>query len=294
MEETPLVAEQKRDVARALLERGDVYVHLDARRVGVTVPKRLRRRGDLVLHIGHDMPVPIPDLAVDDAGVRATLSFGGRPFACELPWGAVYALVGAEGKGKVWEADVPADVQRAGAGEGARAFDRGALGWKITWGAALLAAVSVAALPFVLPKNDAEPEFATALLMWAIALALAVASVVMPQRWLRSAIESLDLPVVDEVTYVEDYRTAARRRRVLHVDGRVVTRVRKAVQMPHLLSILLPFFVTALGVVLQRLGHETSLCMPLVLLGPMVIAIRYPYDGLLAAEVSRATVAELA
>ncbi|MBK8170213.1 MAG: hypothetical protein IPK60_07680 [Sandaracinaceae bacterium] len=100
----------KKDVARALLLRGSVFVHLDPRIAEVSVPDFLRTQPQLVLQIGLDLPVPIPDLRVDDAGVFGTLSFARSPHSCVVPWNAVFALVGDDGKGMVWPNDMPAEI----------------------------------------------------------------------------------------------------------------------------------------------------------------------------------------
>lgn len=63
-----------------------------------------------MLQVGLDMPVPIPDLRVDEEGVFGTLSFKGVPFTCFVPWRAVFALVGEDGKGMVWSSEMPAEV----------------------------------------------------------------------------------------------------------------------------------------------------------------------------------------
>jgi stringent starvation protein B len=95
-----------------------VFIHLDPRRSGVSVPARLRSQAQVVLQVGLDMPVPIPDLRIDHEGVFGTLSFRGVPFACFVPWGSVFALVGEDAKGMVWHADMPeeiaAEVEREG------------------------------------------------------------------------------------------------------------------------------------------------------------------------------------
>jgi stringent starvation protein B len=103
----------KKDVARALLLRGSVFVHLDPRRPGVLVPARLRSQAQVVLQVGLDMPVPIPDLRVDEEGIFGTLSFKGIPFTCFVPWGAVFALVGEDAKGMVWSKEMPQEVATA-------------------------------------------------------------------------------------------------------------------------------------------------------------------------------------
>ena len=90
--------------------RGSVFIHLDPRKLGVLVPARLRSQAQVVLQVGLDMPVPIPDLRLDEEGVFGTLSFKGVPFSCFVPWGSVFALVGEDGKGMVWASEMPAEV----------------------------------------------------------------------------------------------------------------------------------------------------------------------------------------
>lgn len=100
----------KKDVALALLESSTVLIHLDPRTEEVRVPPWFKKQPQLVLEIGLNMPVPIPDLSVDDDAVSCTLSFSRSPFFCFIPWGAVYALVGSDGRSMVWPDDVPPEV----------------------------------------------------------------------------------------------------------------------------------------------------------------------------------------
>jgi stringent starvation protein B len=58
------------------------------------------------------MAIPIPDLRLDDDGMRCTLSFGGSPFFCVVPWNVVFAIVGGDARGMVWPDDVPVEVSR--------------------------------------------------------------------------------------------------------------------------------------------------------------------------------------
>lgn len=100
----------KRDVARALLVRGSVFIHLDPRVEGVVVPAWLKSQPQLVLQVGTDMPIPIPDLRIDDEGVFGTLSFQRSPFTCQVRWSAIFALVGEDGRGMVWPEDLPSEI----------------------------------------------------------------------------------------------------------------------------------------------------------------------------------------
>src|SRR5262252_10099990 len=100
----------KQQAFLALLREGWTSLHLDARRPGVIVPQPLRGEPHLVLQYGHDLPIPIPDLEVDDYGVRATLSFSRAAHRTVVPWSAVYVVACDDGRGVLYSEDVPPDV----------------------------------------------------------------------------------------------------------------------------------------------------------------------------------------
>lgn len=100
----------KKEVALALLERSNVDVYLDPRAKGVVVPPQFRKEPRLILKIGLNMPVPIPDLRLDDDSMSCTLSFNRSPFYCVVPWTGVFAMVGEDGRGMVWPDDVPQEL----------------------------------------------------------------------------------------------------------------------------------------------------------------------------------------
>lgn len=112
VEETRAAMPAKRSVVDKLLQDGAVLLHLDARREDVDVPEAHRGDVKLVLRIGYGLTPVIPDLAVDEEGVRATLTFRGQPHLCVVPWAAVYAVVSEDGRGLVWPEDVPPEVAR--------------------------------------------------------------------------------------------------------------------------------------------------------------------------------------
>jgi len=99
----------KQETLRAYLERGIAMIHLDARRPGVAVPPQ--HEGDPHLRINLSYRYGIPDFVIDDAHVQATLSFGGRPFTCKVPWSAVFGITSqTTGDGQVWPEDLPTEV----------------------------------------------------------------------------------------------------------------------------------------------------------------------------------------
>lgn len=122
----PLSLPPKKEVALLLLQSSTLFVHLDPRRAGVTVPKRFARQPQLVLELGLNLALPIPDLEIDERGISCTLSFDRTPFWCDLPWPSVYAMVGDDGRGMVWPDDVPPELAVSGAQPrpGASAADR--------------------------------------------------------------------------------------------------------------------------------------------------------------------------
>ena len=108
-------APDKRRTLEQLLARGAVLVHVDARRAEVSVPPRFRADPSLVLRFGYNLSPAIGELVVDDDAIAGTLTFGGQPVRCILPWTAVYAaMVEGEQRGTVWPEDVPEDVLTGG------------------------------------------------------------------------------------------------------------------------------------------------------------------------------------
>jgi stringent starvation protein B len=94
----------------ALLERSSVFIHLDPRKEEVRVPPWFKKQPQLVLQVGLNMAVRIPDLDVGDEGVSCTLSFNRSPVFCYMPWTSVFALVADDGKGMIWPNDIPKEV----------------------------------------------------------------------------------------------------------------------------------------------------------------------------------------
>jgi stringent starvation protein B len=116
----------KQQAFLALLKEGSTSLHLDARRAGVVVPEAFRQEAHLMLQYGYDLAISIPDLEVDEHGVRATLSFSRTPHVTVIPWSAVYAIASVDGRGVLYPEDVPGDVSviaGAGAAEGSEASE---------------------------------------------------------------------------------------------------------------------------------------------------------------------------
>jgi stringent starvation protein B len=108
---SPPVASKKQTLLH-YLSRGVAMLHLDARRAGVVVPPQFV--GDPHLRLNLSYRYAIPDLDIDDElGVQATLSFGGSPFQCRMPWPSIFGITShASGDGQVWPEDLPTEVQQ--------------------------------------------------------------------------------------------------------------------------------------------------------------------------------------
>lgn len=111
MSTSPPQLPPKPEVALALLQSApSVYIHLDPRSEAVVVPVWFKKQPQLVLQVGLNMTVSIPDLDVGDEGISCTLSFNRRPEYCSIPWSAIFGLVGEDGRGMIWPDSVPSEV----------------------------------------------------------------------------------------------------------------------------------------------------------------------------------------
>lgn len=83
-------------------ESGVITVLFDTRKPHVVMPPELsaenllrqKRSPILSLDYGLALPVAIPSIEVNDAGVRATLSFRDTPHDTFIPWDAIFAMQG--------------------------------------------------------------------------------------------------------------------------------------------------------------------------------------------------------
>lgn len=85
----------KKDVVRSLVDSGSVVrLYVDPRPPGVMVPASLKPLEWVCLDIGCPAALvrPIPDLVIGDFGVYGTLTFGGSPFHCEVPYEQIHAV----------------------------------------------------------------------------------------------------------------------------------------------------------------------------------------------------------
>lgn len=83
-------APQKLEAFSKLIEMGMTMVTVDSRRPGVVVPPA--HQGEIQLNLNFSLRFGIEDFRFDDDDVRASLSFGGVPHLCILPWSAVYMI----------------------------------------------------------------------------------------------------------------------------------------------------------------------------------------------------------
>lgn len=99
-----------------MVDEGTVLVTLDARRDGVVVPPQFSR--EMRLNLNFCYGFGIPDFDFDDYGVRASLSFGGVDFYCDVPWPAVYMFRShVHNDAVLFPEDVPPEMLAAAFGD---------------------------------------------------------------------------------------------------------------------------------------------------------------------------------
>lgn len=103
----------KKYIAKLILStnRSSLFVHLDPRAPDVIVPPWLRHQAQLVLQFGENLTIPITDMMLTAIGISGTLSFARTPYTCFVPWSAVFALVGDDGRGQVFDESMPQEIK---------------------------------------------------------------------------------------------------------------------------------------------------------------------------------------
>jgi hypothetical protein len=111
---SPHSAAAKKAIIETFLSTGGVVrLFLDARHPDAVTPKAHAATHDLNLDIGLDARMRIPDLELDDIGIGATLSFGGRGQWCFVPWSALWGARCDFGRA-LWYESVPPELRNSG------------------------------------------------------------------------------------------------------------------------------------------------------------------------------------
>ncbi len=98
----------KQDFLNDMLAQGDAMVCLDARQPDVQIPKA--HKTNPMLNLVFSLNFRRPFEVLED-GIYGSLSFGGRPYKCVIPFTAVWAIYEPDTqKGQVWEASIPEDI----------------------------------------------------------------------------------------------------------------------------------------------------------------------------------------
>jgi stringent starvation protein B len=104
----------KKDVLLALLKlEHSVFVHFDPRSSDVMVPTWLEKQTQVVLQVGYDLPQPIQQLKIDDAGMYGIFAFKGQLHQCFVGWERIFAIVGGDSnKGRIFSDSMPEELKK--------------------------------------------------------------------------------------------------------------------------------------------------------------------------------------
>ena len=94
---------EKKAIFLSKMEKDITYLVLDARHKHAVVPDDFKESAGLTLKFSYRFAPG--DVQITDFGVMATLSFLGRPFSVNVPWGAVWRI-----ENVLWPEDVPGEV----------------------------------------------------------------------------------------------------------------------------------------------------------------------------------------
>jgi stringent starvation protein B len=100
---------EKHNAFLELLDGGMTMVHLDARFKGVDVPSSCMGDAHLRLNFSYRFHLETFDITADE--ITASLTFGGTPYICVIPWESVFAMTHhVTNELRVWEEDLPLEV----------------------------------------------------------------------------------------------------------------------------------------------------------------------------------------
>lgn len=98
-------AEVKLKFAERCLEAGELWLVLDARQPGVSVPRAFAEENPLLLKFSHRYGTAIE---VTTWGIKQQLSFAGSQFRVSVPWSAVYQAASQRlAEAVAWEPPAP-------------------------------------------------------------------------------------------------------------------------------------------------------------------------------------------
>ena len=99
-----------------LLKDEYCLVHVNTMSSGVVLPEHLMKTPSVTLKLSYSFAGVV---TVSETGVLAELRFGGVPFACVIPFKAIWAATSDAGINSVWEQNAPIEqlpaLLRAGA-----------------------------------------------------------------------------------------------------------------------------------------------------------------------------------
>lgn len=71
--------------------RGDVLISVNTGADGVDIPYHLRSQEIVDFILG---PNPTPKMAADQEGIKASMRFAGKVYACRFPWDSIIQMSG--------------------------------------------------------------------------------------------------------------------------------------------------------------------------------------------------------
>lgn len=161
---------------------------------------------------------------------------------------------------------------------------------RILWAALLVASFIEAGISFYVPVPPGmHPQQVMAIAIAAIAVVVAVVSFVLPATNIRLALRSLDAEVKEEPAPPDEmgYRERAPTVRTIHLTQSSFRALLLRSQVPLILSLALSNAITLFGVVLSRLDHPPATFAPFLVVGSVLMAIRFPSEQRLIRAIER-------
>lgn len=94
-------------------KKESIFVHINTLVKQIPfAPEFLLSKMSFILQVGYNLPIPIDNLSIDPSGFSGIFSFRGEPIFCDIPWENVFAILGEDGRGRMWEETIPPNVRK--------------------------------------------------------------------------------------------------------------------------------------------------------------------------------------
>lgn len=167
---------------------------------------------------------------------------------------------------------------------------------RMLWMSLTVSVLLLGVVAFVAPPQDNAPQMPMLVIFAVVAVGEAIASFIVPANMMRTGFKTLEVETTEEPVANDDsamFRTEPRMQKVIKNPKKALRVARARYQTPLILGLALSEAVAINGVILSQLGFSMAVFLPFLVVGLVLVAIRFPSDERLVAALEAGTGARL-